>query len=629
MACNCTRKKCGGAALCCIGLLALIVGLSFCVLGFLAPDYLRELEYSQVKQKVTLNPKNVDAFETFKEVPKKFRFFVFNVTNAEDALKGERIRVEQVGPFTYDMVERKENIVRFQNGTMVKYDKREYYVYDPSESITPYPSSVILTAPNLPLLTLLDKADKLSGWTNAIMDKALSITGQKPFIQKSVQDLLWGYNDPILKTLSLLDKSLSPKFQLQKNDTWERNSVAVTGEGEEEEINKLGNLQLFDGKTAISCWGSTYANAVNGTDGDRFYPFVKKSDDLAVFISSLTRSVRIVFSEEGLVKDRVKTLNYRLAPTELMNAEEEPSNADFYAFGPSGLLNLTVCQGAPVFASKPHFLDGDPRLSSGEFNVEGLHPKKSEHDTVLYIEPMTGAVVKGRQQIQLNVAIGGGVSSNANGFAKPAEVPSLGSSNLLTWSKKLGGNLKPVFLPVFYGLKEGEVTDEQAKTLAGTLYPILDLSDALESWVKWVALAVGIVGLLLFILGFLLVRRARLDDKAKERREGGENEEASTEADLERPSDPTQVVGGAVASATALTAAVTPDERASSVAGTETAEGGRRVAKGVREELKTFGADGSAGGVSLSDEAVGRSGGKERASSSGLSRFESPRESEE
>ena len=42
---------------------------------------------------------------------------------------------------------------------------------------------------------------------------------------------------------------------------------------------------------------------------------------------------------------------------------------------------------APVFASKPHFLDADPAFLH---NVTGLSPDRAKHDSYLDVEPVGG-----------------------------------------------------------------------------------------------------------------------------------------------------------------------------------------------------------------------------------------------
>lgn len=65
----------------------------------------------------------------------------------------------------------------------------------------------------------------------------------------------------------------------------------------------------------------------------------------------------------------------------MKNAQSYSPNRDYNQFGPNGIVNLTSCsQGAPVFLSKPHFLDSDASLQDG---VTGLHPDRNIHDTFL------------------------------------------------------------------------------------------------------------------------------------------------------------------------------------------------------------------------------------------------------
>jgi hypothetical protein len=51
---------------------------------------------------------------------------------------------------------------------------------------------------------------------------------------------------------------------------------------------------------------------------------------------------------------------YRIEKGAFQNADENPTNCAFGNFGPSGVLNMSDIIGAPVFASKPYFLDGSP-----------------------------------------------------------------------------------------------------------------------------------------------------------------------------------------------------------------------------------------------------------------------------
>ena len=77
---------------------------------------------------------------------------------------------------------------------------------------------------------------------------------------------------------------------------------------------------------------------------------------------------------------------FDLPGDELISANQDRG---FYPNGPNGVLNLTAVfeENAPVFASKPHFLDADPSYLD---HIMGLNPEASLHDSYLDVEPITG-----------------------------------------------------------------------------------------------------------------------------------------------------------------------------------------------------------------------------------------------
>lgn len=52
--------------------------------------------------------------------------------------------------------------------------------------------------------------------------------------------------------------------------------------------------------------------------------------------------------------------------------------------------------------SEPHFLHGDPSLSS---IIEGLNPVEDLHATYITIEPLTGVPLSGFKRMQLNMML--------------------------------------------------------------------------------------------------------------------------------------------------------------------------------------------------------------------------------
>ncbi|KOB65372.1 Sensory neuron membrane protein 2, partial [Operophtera brumata] len=68
-----------------------------------------------------------------------------------------------------------------------------------------------------------------------------------------------------------------------------------------------------------------------------------------------------------------------------------------------GLLNLMACQGAPAIASLPHFYLASEELL--EYFADGISPDKEKHNTYVYIDPVTGVVLKGVRRLQFNIEL--------------------------------------------------------------------------------------------------------------------------------------------------------------------------------------------------------------------------------
>jgi len=64
--------------------------------------------------------------------------------------------------------------------------------------------------------------------------------------------------------------------------------------------------------------------------------------------------------------------------------------------------NMTNAAGFPLFASKPHFLDGDLQLQQ---SVEGLSPSTENHNTYVDFEPLTGVSMRVAKRLQLNTFV--------------------------------------------------------------------------------------------------------------------------------------------------------------------------------------------------------------------------------
>lgn len=147
-------------------------------------------------------------------------------------------------------------------------------------------------------------------------------------------------------------------------------------------------------------FATPYANRIRGTDGNSYGRPID-SNKVQVFVFDIFRSLFI--EKVSQIDWHGVTLHrYQIQTKDLQNATANPDNKDYYDFGPSGLLNVSLASGVPSFASKPHFLGGDSSLVA---SVEGLTPMKDAHETYIDIEPQTGLLASANKRLQVNFLV--------------------------------------------------------------------------------------------------------------------------------------------------------------------------------------------------------------------------------
>jgi len=269
-----------------------------------------------------------------------------------------------------------------------------------------------------------------------------------PFYQRSAHDLYWGYfNDPIMTIiadlLALANQTISTSVvgidtnYTSIEDARRRRGMdtVYTGKGDLARLNAYkyyqnstqtwfclsptgGNDALEEFPACpppqyewtpeqaaaagyVSPFATDFANRVEGTDGTGFKTQLS-TDQLQVYVDDIYRV--LFFEHTATVTDfhGIPLKRFTIKTDQLANADEVPDNAQFYAFGYSGLENLTHALGFPYFASKPHFLDADPAILEP---LLGVAPNRDVHDTYLDIERNSGAALRIRERLQTAVEI--------------------------------------------------------------------------------------------------------------------------------------------------------------------------------------------------------------------------------
>lgn len=225
-----------------------------------------------------------------------------------------------------------------------------------------------------------------------------------------------------------------------------------TGKGD---INEVAQTVKFNGEEEINIWGEP--EKIKGTDGTVFAPDISMDDTLEVFSSDLMRVVDFKF-DKLTSKYEIGLYRFKLDSDTL---EPDPN----YYTDIEGIANMLKKHEAPVYLSKPHFLDGDKFLLE---TVDGLNPHRSDHDMYVEVEPITGLTMNARLRIQANLKV------------RQTDIWYL--------------NITEGIMPILWLEQSGEITEELAEEFKKLVYGALDLQQNLTFMVLGAGAALCVPG---------------------------------------------------------------------------------------------------------------------------------------
>ncbi|XP_054468024.1 lysosome membrane protein 2c [Anoplopoma fimbria] len=419
---------------CCIystGVFSILVLISGIVLALsnVFPHFLQ----SVVEKEVVLK-NGTEAFEAWENPPAPIymQFYFFNLTNPLEVLDGDRPAVVEIGPYTYREYRPMEQVDFHDNGTKVASVNTKTYIFQ--RNMSRGPESELIRTVNIPAMTVMEQFKD-----NLIMANLISSymkgTGEGLFTTHTVGELLWGYEDGLLKALKTLKPDLDDVFGLfyKNNASNDGEYVFFTGQ---QNYKDFARVDTWNSESTLSWWTSDECNMINGTNGASFHPVITKNETLYMFSSDLCRSLYALYEEDVTVKG---IPGYRFSPPSEVFANKtlNPANAGFCVPADnclgSGVLNVSPCkQGAPIIMSSPHFYQADEKYVQDVF---GMKPQKEQHQTTIDIHPLTGIILQAAKRLQVNVFV--------------EQIPTFSQT----------GNARTVILPVVY-LNESVVIDD-------------------------------------------------------------------------------------------------------------------------------------------------------------------------
>ncbi|CAM5139189.1 unnamed protein product [Natator depressus] len=389
---------------CCLSTVGVLsMTLLIASVSLLVAHVLQRVVDLQVKEGTVLK-NGTEAFDLWEDPPPPvyMQFYFFNVTNPLEVVNGDTPSVEEIGPYTYREYRPRVNVHILDNGTRVSSVNPKTYVFEREKSIGDPEVDLIRTV-NIPAVTAME-------WTKSTSlrlptEILLILYQENLFMTHTVHELLWGYKDKLLSTLHMLHPKIDSEFGLfnKMNGTDDGEYVVLSGKMNYRNFSKIVEWR---GKESLNWWTTESCNMINGTDGSAFHPLISTDETIYVFSSDFCRSLYITFDSFVSVSGIPA---YRFVPPEKVfaNTSVNPDNAGFCVPAGnchgSGVLNVSICkQGVPILLSAPHFYQADEQYIK---DIQGMHPRKEDHETFLDINPLTGIVVQAAKRMQINVFV--------------------------------------------------------------------------------------------------------------------------------------------------------------------------------------------------------------------------------
>ncbi|XP_012586609.1 PREDICTED: scavenger receptor class B member 1 isoform X3 [Condylura cristata] len=377
-----------------------LVGLLFVALGVLMVYMVPSIIKEQVLKNVRIDPSSL-SFNMWKEIPVPFYLSVyfFSILNPKAVLQGEKPWVQERGPYVYREFRHKINIT-FNDNDTVSY--REYRRFQFQHDKSCGSESDYIVMPNILVMGAAAMMENKPMSLKVMMALMLTSFGEHAFMNRTVGEIMWGYDNKFLNFLNQYFPNVIPfkgKFGLfaELNNSDSGLFTVFTGV---KDLSRIHQVDKWNGLSKVNYWRSDQCNMINGTAGQMWAPFMTPESSLEFYSPEACRSMKLIYKESGMFEG-IPTYRFVAPNTLFANGSVYPPNEGFCPCLQSGIQNVSTCRfNAPLFLSQPHFYNADPELAEA---VKGLHPNEEEHSLFLDIHPVTGIPMNCSVKLQLNL----------------------------------------------------------------------------------------------------------------------------------------------------------------------------------------------------------------------------------
>ncbi|XP_015788725.1 scavenger receptor class B member 1-like isoform X2 [Tetranychus urticae] len=361
------------------------------------------------------------------------KFHLFNIENPGEFLKGGKLRVRELGPFTLKQ-DRWKEVIEFTEKTVKYYEWRNYTIAE-ELSVGSWDQEITVLNPMVASIGSIvgDKLEQLipiplavSPFVYSTVSALLLVHSQNFFLKTTPRNVIVGQRINLLDTVTTLVKPLEllgvkasdliPTDDLPNNTFGLINGKNYTRMGPWEVYTGVDvpkelytNAVAFKNEKLMKRWAGPECNTPRGTDGIQFQPLINRTTKLTIFSGDIYRSLDLIYAEDYDYMG-IQTYKYILDPAIFQPPSVNPDNACYCVHTGKkkarceyeGILDLTGgFSGSPFVVTKPHFLEA-PEVQK---LVDGLSPDPEKHTFYLLIKPDIGVPISAKGRLQFNLRV--------------------------------------------------------------------------------------------------------------------------------------------------------------------------------------------------------------------------------
>ncbi|XP_037867708.1 scavenger receptor class B member 1 [Bombyx mori] len=334
--------------------------------------------------------------------------YLFNITNAEEFTSGEhdKLKVQEVGPFTYSEARTNKNFVIDEEAEEMRYTPRIDVNFIPEASVG-RPEDIDVTLANIAMLSIASKVGAYSYFPQLAFNLLASQLNSKPVVTMRAKDYLWGYDEPLIRLghniipgiinfdrLGILDR-LYDKKAVYNYVVSAKNSDKFAIKS----VNGIEGLEMWNYENPKK--RSKCNSFIDAFEGINYPAMMTPETPIRIYRSILCRILELDYFDTITTDYGAKGLVYRI------------SNRTYTTNNDTKCLCIGECQeyishlspcffGLPVALSNAHFLYADPEIYS---KIEGIQPDEEKHGSNILIDPIMGLALKTEFSVQLNVVV--------------------------------------------------------------------------------------------------------------------------------------------------------------------------------------------------------------------------------